>query len=111
LPTRLSRKPPSLQELVERCGGLEEELPLLTRLATVAAGDRYLHWDELRHRTLPRGLSQEPWWLAEKLTGRRTPLSLLASEGQPFWFSKPPPPLEPVLATEGSINLIAAAMA
>ena len=27
LPTRLPHKPPSLQELVERCGGLEEAHP------------------------------------------------------------------------------------
>jgi len=90
LPTRLPHKPPSLQELVERCGGLEEALPLLTRLATVVEGDRYLHWDELRHRPPPQGLSHEQWWLAEKLSRRRTPLPLLASDGQPFWFSQPP---------------------
>jgi Fic family protein len=90
LPTRLPRKPPSLQELLERCGGLEEALPLLSRLATEVEGDRYLHWDELRHRPPPQGLSHEQWWLAEKLSRRRTPLPLLASDGQPFWFSQPP---------------------
>ena len=52
-------------------------MPLLTRLATVVEGDRYLHWDELRHRPPPQGVSHEQWWLAEKLSRRRTPLPLL----------------------------------
>ena len=30
-------------------------------------GGRYLHWDELRHRPAPEGLSNEQWWLAIKL--------------------------------------------
>ena len=63
---------------------------MLTLLASEAAGDRYLHWDELRHRTPPEGLSHEQWWLAEKLSRRPTPLPLLASDGQAFWFSQPP---------------------
>jgi Fic family protein len=75
---------------LERCGGLEPVLPLLSRLATEATEDRYLHWDELRHRPPPQGLSHEQWWLAEKLSRRRTPLPLLACDGQPFWCSQPP---------------------
>jgi Fic family protein len=76
--------------MLQRCGGLEETLPMLSRLATAAEGDHYLHWDELRHRPPPEGLSHEQWWLAEKLSRRPTPLPLLASEGQAFWFSQPP---------------------
>lgn len=90
MPTRLPRKPPPLRELLERCGGLQETLSLLSRLATTAAGDRYLHWDELRHRPPPEGLSHEQWWLAEKLSRRPTPLPLLASDGKGFWCSQPP---------------------
>ena len=90
MPARLPRRPPPLQELLERCGGLQETLPLLSRLASTAAGDRYLHWDELRHRPPPEGLSHEQWWLAEKLSRRPTPLPLLATDGQAFWLSQPP---------------------
>ena len=88
--TRLPRRPPPIQELVERCGGLQETVPLLSLLANAAETDRYLHWDELRHRTPPQGLSHEQWWLAEKLSRRPTPLPLLASDGRAFWFSQPP---------------------
>jgi Fic family protein len=90
LPTRLPRRPPPLQELLDRCGGLQETLPLLSLLATLEEGDRYLHWDELRRRPAPKGLTHEQWWLAEKLSRRMTPLPLLASEGQAFGFSQPP---------------------
>ena len=90
MPTRLPRRPPPIQELLERCGGLQETVPLLSLLANAAETDRYLHWDELRHRTPPQGLSHEQWWLAEKLSRRPTPLPLLASDGQAFWFSQPP---------------------
>ena len=70
---------------------LQEALPLLSRLASTAeAGDRYLHWDELRHRPPPKGLSHEQWWLAEKLSRRPTLLPLQASDGSAFWFSQPP---------------------
>ena len=90
MPTRLPRRPPPIQELLERCGGLQETLPMLSLLASEAAGDRYLHWDELRHRTPPEGLSHEQWWLAEKLSRRPTPLPLRASDGHAFWFSQTP---------------------
>ena len=91
MPTRLPRKPPSLQELLELCGGPQEALPLLSRLASTAeAGDRYLHWDELRYRTPPKGLSNKQWWLAEKLSRRPTLLPLQANDGSAFWFSQSP---------------------
>jgi hypothetical protein len=86
----LPHRPPPLRELLEHCGGLQEALPLLTRLAAAAEGDRYLHWDELRHRPAPEGLSHGQWWLAEKLSRRPTLLPLMASDGKAFWLSQPP---------------------
>ena len=90
MPTRLPRRPPPIQELLDHCGGLQEALQLLARLASEGPQDRYLHWDELRHRTPPDGLSHGQWWLAEKLTRRPTALPLLASDGKAFWFSQAP---------------------
>ncbi len=51
----------------------------------------YLHWDELRHRTPPMGLSLEEWWLAMKfrrMSGRRK-IPLNDKQGRPFEFSIP----------------------
>lgn len=30
-------------------------------------GDRYVHWDKIRHRQPPTGLTPEQWWVAIKL--------------------------------------------
>jgi Fic family protein len=67
-------------------------MPVLAQLAAVTQGDRYLHWDDLRHRPPPQGLSHEQWWLAEKLSRRASgvPLPLRSSDGEPFWFCQPP---------------------
>ena len=82
---------------------------MLSRLATAAEGDRYLHWDDLRHRPPPEGLSHEQWWLAEKLSRRPTPLPLLASDGQAFWFSQPPVLLQGLhqIDIQAGINAVA----
>ena len=92
MPTRLPRRPPSLEALLAQVGGLHEAMPVLAQLAQASGGERYLHWDELRRRPAPQGLSHEQWWLAEKLSrrGTGTPLPLLSSEGSPFWFCQPP---------------------
>lgn len=53
--------------------------------------NEYLHWDELRHRPAPEGISTEQWWLAVKL--RRKPglrqIPLKDKQGKPFEFSVP----------------------
>ena len=53
-----------------------------------AVGGRYLHWEELRHRPPPEGLSKEQWWLGVKWArsqGRRT-LPFLDTDGRPFTY-------------------------
>lgn len=55
---------PSLRGLIER-------LPpdVLARLAVTAVkldDSAYLHWDKLRHKTPPGGLTSEEWWLGLK---------------------------------------------
>lgn len=78
-------------------------------MASAVESDRYLHWDELRHRPPPQGLSHEQWWLAEKLCRRPTPLPLLASDHQPFWFSQPPVLLQGLhqIDMQAGINAVA----
>ncbi|NTV95057.1 MAG: Fic family protein [Thiobacillus sp.] len=55
----------------------------------------YLHWDELRHRPSPEGLSHEQWWLGIKLArlSQYQSLPLLDQTGQPFVFAMPEPVL------------------
>ncbi len=61
-------KPPSQLELMKT---LSESSPdRIIQMITMGIGPelsgRYFHWDELRHREPPQGLSHEEWWFAIK---------------------------------------------
>src|SRR5438477_4529 len=47
------------------------KIPLLLsmhpELARAELDGRYLHWEELRHRTPPHGVTREQWWQLIKL--------------------------------------------
>lgn len=60
----------------------------LLTLPTMADDARYLHWDELRHRPVPAGLSLEEWWLSLRLrrSGNQHPLPFLDRDNHPFVF-------------------------
>ena len=47
---------------------------------------RYLHWENLRHRTPPAGLSLDEWWLGLKFarTSAAKPMPLVGFDGRPF---------------------------
>ena len=82
------RNPPQVNDLLE---GMEPdrfaEIVLGGRI-DVAPGGHYYHWDQLRHRPPPDGLSSEEWWLGVKMArqlGRRT-LPLINGDGQPFSY-------------------------
>ncbi len=59
-------------------------------------GGKYLHWDDLRFRTPPEGLTLEEWWTAHKLarTQQAKRLAYRDKEGRPFWFVLADPVLE-----------------
>ncbi|GAA2593605.1 Fic family protein [Winogradskya consettensis] len=71
--------PPPLNELLARLesknffGKIVQDLPY-----GVSQG-RYLHWDSMRHRTPPNGLTHDQWWAATKIARltvqRRLPLA------------------------------------
>ena len=50
---------------------------------------RYLHWEEVRHRPTPLGISSEAWWwgirIGRRQLGRELPLG--SAKGEPFSFS------------------------
>lgn len=55
----------------------------------------YLHWDELRHRSPPEGLSHEAWWVALRMArqGQFTQLPFVDKQGKPMVFAMPEPVL------------------
>jgi len=87
---KLPQPPPPFHPLFERL------LPRLPKILPISGNlpdrqRRYLHWNELRFRPAPKGLSHEEWWLVEKLarqTGRRT-VELNDKKGTPFSFVVP----------------------
>lgn len=54
---------------------------------------RYLHWDELRRRPAPEGLTHPEWWSAVALARQSLfqQLPLLDKHGKPFTFATPSP--------------------
>ena len=81
--------PPSADALLATLGA--DDFPRLLERSSPQPDGKYLHWDELRHRSPPAGLSHEEWWLSVWL-GRRPllrGLPLLDKSGAPFMFATP----------------------
>lgn len=87
MPRKRPLQPPDADALLGSLGP-ERLMKAFSAGAVDSASARYLHWDELRQRPPPEGLSHEEWWVATKLarrTARRT-VPLRDVEGRPFWY-------------------------
>jgi Fic family protein len=61
------------------------------RAFQIRVKDDYWHWDELKHRAPPEGMSREEWWLAlkcQRLAGTKT-IPLRDRKGGDFRFGVP----------------------
>ncbi|SDU21064.1 Fic family protein [Pseudomonas pohangensis] len=88
---RLPESPPDVSNILPR-GGPVRFLELLKNANPLPNG-RYLHWDELRRRPAPAGMTHEEWWLTVSIprSSLRQTLPLLDKTGQPFVFALPAP--------------------
>lgn len=90
---KLPLPPPSASRLMSQVGpeGLSR---LLTHSSPLPDG-KYLHWDELRHRTPPQGLSIDEWWLSVRFARNSMlqKLPFLDKAGAPFMLATPEPVL------------------
>ena len=94
---RIPAGPPPTGELLAKIAGDGDGDPeTAANLAAAMLGGRpvdgrgrYLHWDEMRRRTPPEGLTHEAWWLGTALARQSLAraLPILDAEGQPFRFS------------------------
>ncbi len=78
-PLDLARLPP---EVIPR---------LLAEFSPVLPDGRYLHWDDLRNRPAPEGLTAEQRWLGQAWARRSSRVlipGLLSDQDQPFWFCR-----------------------
>ncbi|MDE0170155.1 MAG: Fic family protein [bacterium] len=63
---RVPRRVPSITTLVSELD-LERTAAVFQSFGKPTVGGKYLHWDDLRHRAPPHGLSVREWWLTLKL--------------------------------------------
>lgn len=92
----LPQAAPSLEDMFadpELMDGLQD---IVRRGISPLVEGRYMHWDSLRRRTPPEGLSHRQWWLgvafARQVSFRDIPLR--APDGRRFHYSLPDPLLE-----------------
>lgn len=81
----LPQRPPTIESTFDQIVAVAaHDIP-------AAPGGRYHHWDTLRNRKPPAGLSHEDWWLGVKWARRaiQRPLPFTATDGQPFVYGLP----------------------
>lgn len=88
---KLPQTPPSFDTHFAKLSGERKAHILFFDPAAKATDGRYFHWNELRRRTPPGGLTSEEWWLSIKFWRQRElrPMPLRDKRGQPFVFSAP----------------------
>ena len=67
---RLPQQPPPFQEIFEASSRSERLAPIFLSVSSPTSEGHYFHWDEIRFRTPPAGLSHEEWWLGLKMHRR-----------------------------------------
>ena len=92
---------PRTEEIIERLTHAHLREAVLHARDPLVQG-RYLHWDDVRHRKPPEGMSEQTWWLAIKLArqGQLKALPLLDKYDRPICFATP----EPVLQALGRLD-------
>ena len=88
------QSPPPFETLLRKLETSEWRLVVLPLLKHAKREKRYLHWNDVRHRSAPEGATQEQWWFALKMARQTQELPLRDSHGQPFRFCQPPVLLE-----------------
>jgi Fic family protein len=88
---RIPQTPPAMDAVLRSVttSGDPSVFGRILGMEPVLADGEYLHWDELRRRAPPDGLSREQWWLGIKLkrTNASHPIVPLAElYGLPFGF-------------------------
>ena len=83
--------PPNFAKLMSGLSKPERLLAIFKAVSSPTSDGRYQHWDELRHRKPPEGLTHEEWWLGLKMrrqTSNRA-IPLKDCRGENFQFTVP----------------------
>lgn len=84
----IAQSAPRYQDMFEEF--MKEPEQLVRLLSPTATDDsRYFHWDELRHREPPDGLTHREWWfqLKQSRHSQQRTLPLRCKAGNHFWFA------------------------
>jgi Fic family protein len=81
---------PDLQTLIAETAG-DRLMQILTHQRQPTVNGRYRHWDDVRHRQPPGGLTAREWWLGIKLarSALMHPLPLRDRDRHQFSYSMP----------------------
>lgn len=89
---RIPTRPPDRHAIFDRSLSNADFRRFMARSKIADEKSRYLHWDELRYKPKPAGLTHEEWWtairVARQIAGQTLPLTDKA--GEDFWFCEPP---------------------
>jgi Fic family protein len=90
---RVPQRPPDTGRSLAHAVSADRLREILAATEGVHARGKYLHWDELRRRSVPTGLSVEEWWLGLKLYRRSLAkaVPLCDRGGKPFQYLLPDP--------------------
>lgn len=88
---RIPQTPPPFQNIFAEKNGGERFTKIWMALKAIPPSKKYLHWDELRFRTPPAGLTHEEWWSGLKFErmGAGRGLALKDKGGKNFVFTLP----------------------
>jgi Fic family protein len=88
---RKPQSPPEFGKLIAGLSSPEALVPILEAVVSPTHDGRYFHWDDLRYRKPPGGLTHESWWLGLKMRRQSSyrSIPLKDTEGASFQFSVP----------------------
>jgi Fic family protein len=86
---KIPQTPPDFMSLLNAQRSAEDITRIFGSSRPVDHKGRYLHWDELRSRPAPDGLTHQEWWLGTVMARRAIAkwLPLMDRNGKPFRFS------------------------
>ncbi len=89
---KIPQKPPEVSEIFENAVEQKRTKALsaiFSKGTGPAPGGKYLHWEQLRYRKPPKGLSPEEWWASIKLSRQSLykELPFTDSSGQHFQYA------------------------
>lgn len=87
---KIPQRPPEMSKMLD---GMDFEAfgRILTSNVKASQGGQYRHWDEIRYREPPEGLSREEWWYAIRYARERESyeLPLTDEHSHPFTYMMP----------------------